>query len=138
MSEHTAKLATREELLTPRPRRYKVLDPLPISGLVLRVQSLSEREGSAYEDAAWRTAKNGQREIIPEKLRNAGPRLIVLCAVDADGKRLFTDADAQLLADNLDKADAESAYDQCAAHIGLRKQDIEALAKNSETALAAS
>jgi hypothetical protein len=128
MGEQT-KIATREELLAPRTRRYKILDPLPISGLVLRAQSLTEAEGTAYERAVYRLDKSGKEVVDIGKASTAGLRLLVLCLVDENGNRIFSDADISLLS-AWDRADAESAYDQCAAHVGLRKQDIEALAKN--------
>ena len=112
----------------PLKRRYKTLDSLPVSGFVLRIQSLTEREKSAWE--AESIAKKGDGLRI-ERLKDANRRLFQLCLVDADGNRYVSDAQRNEFAD-WDAADTSVLYDGCAAHCGINKADIEDLVKNSE------
>ena len=82
MNEEIA-LSGIEELFPATPaarRRYKTI-MLPVSGLNLRIQSLTERELSNYQASAWKAGKTGQ-EMDPQKLKTSGARLIVLCVVD--------------------------------------------------------
>jgi hypothetical protein len=125
MNESPEFLSSKDALFSAPPRRrYKVIGPLPIAGTKLRIQSLSEGELSAHQ--ACSVGKDGFKLA---RLEDANRRLIARCLVDADGNRILIDADAPKLAD-WDAADATYVYNECAAHVGIRRSDIEDLAKN--------
>ena len=116
------------------PRRYKVLDPLPVRGVRCRIRSLTEREVSEYQSQTIAKKGDGLRT---DRLKDANRRLITLCLVDGDGNPFVTPAMQQELAD-WDAADTGFLYDECAKHCGLNRSDIEDLVKNSEAAHVAS
>lgn len=111
-------------------RRFKTLDPLPVSGFVIRIRSLTEREKSEWESEA--IAKKGDG-IRMQKMKDAGRRLIQRCAVDDAGNPFITDAQREEMAD-WDSADTAFLYDECAKHCGVKQGELEDIAKNSETA----
>ena len=124
------RLSTIEEVFSGQPlqRRFKKLEPLPISGFRLRIRSLTERESADYQ--AKLVAKKGDG-LRTERLKDANRRLIALCLVDEEGNTYVTPTmQAQL--GNWDAADTGFLYDECANHCGLNKSDIEDLVKNSE------
>ena len=127
MSEQNG-LATAEQLMAAAgKRRFKELS-LPISGLRVRIRSLTEREVSRYQSATIATSGVGLKR---SKLEDAGRRLIVLCLIDRDGNRLLNDG-ALAGFDEWDSADSGFLYGECAAWCGLDQKDIEDLVKNSE------
>jgi hypothetical protein len=109
-------------------RRYKTLDPLPVNGLRLRIQSLSELEMARHDADALSYNRGGVKRSAIE---NANGRLFVRCLVDGDGNRLFADQDISIFAD-WDSADTRVLYDAIAEHCGIRQTSEEELAKNSE------
>lgn len=130
MTRNDGQLATVDQLRavgSKAIRRYKLLDPLPVSGLRLRVQSLIEREMSQYQTEMFRRGK----EAKPERMRAANGRLFVRVLVNAEGNRLLADNDAGLF-EGWDAADTLSLYDQVAIHLGIREAEVEDLEKNSE------
>jgi len=133
MSEQAKTLATTEQLLSPSKRRRYDTVELPVSGLTVRIQSLTELEVNNYQMAVV-----GQRQARyqRDRLRDATRRLIVLCVVDAVGNRLLSDKHVKRLAE-WDAADTQVLYDACAKHVGLNTDDIDQLieeaGKNSAT-----
>lgn len=119
--------ATREELLRPAARRRYRDETLPISGLAVRIQSLTERERSEFERS--NLGKNGQTNVA--RLTTVRRRLAILCLVDQAGNRLLHDRDVDVLAD-WDSADMEALSDACVSHLGMKAEDLESIAKNSD------
>lgn len=120
-----------DQLFGTIARRYKIAT-LPVSQAVIRIQSLTERELSAYHAKA---IKPDGRTVNKERIDDSNRRLIVLCLVDSAGNRILNDSHTVKIGD-WDSADASFAYDQCASHVGLKSADIEGLAKNCETTAA--
>jgi len=120
-------IASREALLKLCERRYSTVE-IPEREISIRIQSLSEAEKSQYETCL--IAKNG-RGIMRERLQDATRRLIALCVVDEDGKRIFSDSDLSAIA-NLDSYISSRIYDACQEHCGFNKGDIDDTVKNSE------
>lgn len=121
---------TREELLTAfgtAKRRFRLV-ALPVSGVTVRIRSLTEGELSAYQRRLF--AKGG-RGLDPTAMQSANRRLFVLCIVDGDGNRLFTNDDENRFAD-MDAADASKLYEECAEHCGIDRTDLGDTSKNSE------
>lgn len=129
-SEYTSAIATAADLFgKPRPRRYKLVGPLPVLGVTVRIRSLTEREVSGYQMQVLQTSGSGFRK---DRLLDANRRLIALCLVDANGNTFVSDAQRAEMAD-WDNADTAYLYDECAKHAGINKQELEDLVKNSET-----
>ena len=126
MSEN-GHLATVDELFAPSKRRYSIV-ALPVSGHRVRIQSLTEREVSAYQAEALK--KNGTG-TIPARIKDSGPRLIIRCSVDVEGNRNMNQAHVAMLSE-MDSADANYLHRACMDHCGIREDGIEALEKNSE------
>ena len=120
-------IASREALLKLCERRYSTVE-IPERDISIRIQSLSEAEKSQYETCL--IAKNG-RGIMRERLQDATRRLIALCVVDEEGKRIFSDSDLSAIA-NLDSYISSRIYDACQEHCGFNKGDIDETVKNSE------
>ena len=108
-------------------RRHKELT-LPICGHRVRIQSLTERELSAYQAATMATSGRGANRA---RLADANARLIVLCLVDGAGNRILNHTHIAKLAD-WDAADTSYLSGQCSEHCGLDRDEIESLIKNSE------
>lgn len=122
-------LTSIDNLFSSAPkRRFKTLAPLPVSGHVLRIRSLTERELSAYHAA---TITQGGTGLKKARLEDANRRMIGQCVVDVEGNRLFTDAHLAKLSE-WDAADTQFLYNECASHVGIKTEDIEGLIKNSE------
>ena len=121
-------LTSRTELLGLSKRRYKTIE-VPNLGLEFRIQSLTAREKSEYETALL--TKTG-RGVSRERLNDAARRLMVLCLVDSDGRRLLEPGDVGELAE-MDSIVAAKIYNECQTHCGFNEDDIEQIVKNSES-----
>lgn len=125
-------LATIEQLFGgPSPRRFAVVGPLPVKGCHVRIRSLRDDEISDYTmSVAMASGVMKQQRML-----DANARLICLCLVDGDGHPFANGKEfiKQVLHD-WDSADTLFLYEECARHVGLRKGDIESLAKNSDDA----
>ncbi len=111
-------------------RRYRKLT-LPITGAKVRIRSLTELESSNYQATILNT-RGGSTSYIRQRLIDANRRLITLCLVDSGGNRILGKNDIDRMAD-WDAADGAYLYDECAAHCGLNRDDLEGLVKNSAT-----
>ncbi|KKM87081.1 hypothetical protein LCGC14_1272520 [marine sediment metagenome] len=107
-------------------RRYKSLESMPVCGMKVRIQSLTELELQQYQNEVLGSRGSGLKR---SKLEDASRRLFVRCLVDSAGNRLFTPQDTGVF-DNYDAADTSFLYDACSSHCGLNRDDIEDLAKN--------
>lgn len=117
----------RAAFLAKKDRRYTTVD-LPTGG-TLRLQSLTERERSGYE--AWMLNKKGDG-ADPKKLVEFKRKMVVLCAVDAEGKRLLNDSDMDAMA-HMDSADIDAACTAARKHCKFDDEDFESLVGNSES-----
>jgi hypothetical protein len=116
---------TREQFLSPKPPRY-MDTTLPVSGLTVRIRSLTELERTQFENS--RFGRDGK--LIPGRIEDSKARLICLCLVDDDGKQLLKAGDEQAVL-SLDSADTGALYDACWEHVGFEvKRNPDADAKN--------
>ena len=108
--------ASREEFTrTLSGRRFAVLT-LPVSGLTVRLQSLTERERSEFESLPF----DDDNELDHDQLKAQGRELVVRVLVDDQGVRMFKDDDAHLLED-LDGADIAAIVTTAREHVGLNR-----------------
>ncbi|KKM69742.1 hypothetical protein LCGC14_0954410 [marine sediment metagenome] len=119
------------EIGATQVRRYKTLEPMPVCGLAVRIQSLTEFETQQYQGEVWSSRGTG---IKKSRMEDASRRLFVRCLVDQAGNRLFGPRDICVF-DEYDGADTAFLYEACSAHCGLNRDDIEDLAKNSSATI---
>ena len=101
------------------------------------VKALTGKERDVYEGSVMKLKspkrKSGRRgrgpKLLEPQLRGARARLVSLACVDAEGARLFTDADVDALAEK-SAAALNRVFDFAAALSGLGDEDIEDLLGN--------
>lgn len=108
-------------------RRYTFVDA-PVSGLRFRVRSLFERELSDHQAAT--VAARGEVEYH-KRLRTANRRFIALCLVDDEGNPIVPLKELGSMCE-MDGADTTHLYSECAAHVGISTQDLDALVGEAE------
>lgn len=118
-------LLTRDAILTADDIRFEEV-PVPEWGGTVRVRSLIGSERDEYEAAI---AGDGTK---PD-LTNLRARLVAKAVVDEAGKRVFSDADVAKLGMK-NAAALNRVFDVVRALSGLTKEDVEALAGNSDAA----
>lgn len=123
-------LANKAQLLGLAGKRRFTEAHLPIADMDVRIQSLTERELSHYQTAVL-TGQSGKQSLNRARLLDATRRLIGMCVVDADNKRMFEDADLDAIA-GWDAKDTQALYEACTSHCGISRDDVEDLVKNSE------
>lgn len=124
--------ATAEDLFSaPLSRRFETVW-LPVKRARVRIRSLSEAELSAFQ----MQSVNAKGETQLARIEDNDRRLMALCLVDAAGNRLLSDDQAGKFRD-WDSVDSQTLYLACLGHVGMRRSDVEALAKNSDGTTAA-
>ncbi len=97
-------------------------------GGAVRVRTLTGAERDAFEQSI--VEQRGKNTKM--NLRNIRAKLVALTVVDEDGQRLFSDKDARLLGEKSASA-LDKIFDVAQRLSGLRDEDVEELAKNSES-----
>lgn len=101
------------------------LSDLPgYNGSVL-VRGLTGRERDEYEASVLEMRGN---KMVPNTA-NVRAKLVVKCAVDDDGKRLFTDTDANALGEKSGAA-LDRMFEVAARLSGLRDEDVKELTED--------
>lgn len=96
----------------------------------VRAMNAAERdEWDLYLSARREAKAAGETDYI---YRNARARLVVLCACDAEGNRLFGDDQAEALGRKSGRA-LERVFDTAWRKNGLGAEHVEAMQGNSET-----
>jgi hypothetical protein len=119
----------REAILAAQDITIQVVSVVEWGGDV-RVRSLSGAERDAFEASLAGDSAGKDRKANLENLR---ARLVVRCAVDETGARLFADADADALGTK-SAAALDCLFEVAQALSGLSNKDVDALAKNSAAA----
>ena len=96
-------------------------------GGAVRVRSLTGTERDAFEASV--VEQRGKNTKM--NLRNIRAKLVALTVVDDEGNRLFSDADAKLLGQKSASA-LDKIFEVAQRLSGLRDEDVEELAKNSD------
>ena len=116
---------SRDQILSKKAGKVSSFRHPDGSGVVhLRVISSKERDH--WEQACFGSGKKG----APVSVRS---KLVAFVLVDESGKRLFSDADFQLL-DGLEASFIDPIFDEAMRVNGMRKADVDELEKNSEKA----
>ncbi len=105
---------------------------VPEWGETMWVRSISGRERDQYEEQSLQKTSKGRREVT---LRDARARLVVLavCVSETDKTPLFNAGDIEALTGK-NGAALDRLYAVAARLSGIRPEDEEEMAKNSEAA----
>ena len=122
-------LLTRDAILEAQDLQHEEVY-IPEWGGSVRVRTLTGAERDAFEQSI--VDQRGKDTRM--NLRNIRAKLVALTVVDGVGKRLFCDADAKLLGQKSASA-LDKIFDVAQRLSGLRDEDVEELAKNSEDGL---
>jgi hypothetical protein len=123
-------LVTREAFLS----RAKGKDARPVhrvelpwlgDGMHVYVRGMGARQRDAFEDAITQV-KNGKVIVTNDNVR---ARVIVQCACDANGERIFEDSDENVVGE-LDARTADAIYAKASRISGITQQDVDELVKN--------
>jgi len=122
-------LLTRDAILEAQDLQHEEVY-IPEWGGSVRVRTLTGAERDAFEQSI--VDQRGKDTRM--NLRNIRAKLVALTVVDGDGKRLFSDADAKLLGQKSASA-LDKIFEVAQRLSGLRDEDVEELAKNSDDGL---
>lgn len=124
-------VVTADEFLTsPIMERQKKDVPVPElgPGKVIPVWGMTPRERTEFDDKKSRL-KPAQREVLAAQIRE---RIVIECCRNDDGTQLFSEAQVEQLGQK--RGDVfERLVNVCLDLSGFTGEDIDALAKNSET-----
>lgn len=98
---------------------------VPEWGGTVRVRSLTAADRDAYEAGLLDQRGRGVRV----NMRNARARLVALSVVDADGNRLFSEADVERLGQK-SAAALDRVFDVATRLSGLAQRDLEELTED--------
>ena len=115
---------TRDAILAADDLKSEEVD-VPEWGGKVRVRALRGSERDSYEQSLF----VGQGEDRKFTLANARAKLMVLCIVDDEGKRMFQDGEADLLGQR-NAAVLDRLYDVANRLSGMGRGAVEAAAKN--------
>ena len=97
----------------------------PEWGGTVRLRSIKGTQRDAYEQSIIK--QNGANREM--NLRNARAKLIVLCAVDGEGRQLFSSEDVNRLGQK-NAAPLDRLFDECKVLAGMSDKDVERLSED--------
>lgn len=115
---------TRDNILEAEDRDFDTV-PCPEWGGDVRLRSISGTQRDSYEQSLIQQRGNSRQM----NLKNARTKLIVLCAVDEDGRQLFTADDVTALGRKNAKP-LDRLFDACRKLTGLSDDDVEKLTED--------
>jgi hypothetical protein len=119
-------LLTREAILNAPDIQVEDVD-VPEWGGKVRVRGLTGAERDAFEQSIME--QRGRDMSL--NLRNIRAKLVALSVVDEQNNRIFSDADVKALGQKSAVA-LQRVFEVAQRLSGLRNEDVEELAKNSE------
>jgi hypothetical protein len=122
------KLLTKDQILKATDLPVERINVEEWNGSVI-VRTISAAERDEFEQNM--SEQRGKRREV--NLTNIRAKLCALCMVDEAGQRLFTDAEVAALGQKSGKA-LDKVFGVAQRINGFTRQDVEELAKNSETA----
>ena len=114
-------ILSRDAILAAEDREFVTVDVSEWGGQV-RLRSITVKERDAYEASLFEQ-RGRDRKM---NLDNARAKLIILCAVDGEGSRLFTKEDLTALARKSAKP-MDRLYDAARKLCGISDEDAEEL-----------
>jgi hypothetical protein len=113
-----------EDILSADDRKFDVV-PCPEWGGDVRIASITGTQRDAYEASIIQTNGNDRKV----NMHNARVKLIVLCAVDEEGRKLFTSENLSALG-RKNAAPIDRVFDGCRRLAGMSENDVERLVEN--------
>lgn len=126
-------LLSKDQILTADDRRYAEVAVPEWDGSV-RLRSLTGTERDRFE-AGFQESKGKQAK---DNMENFRARLVALCAVDEEGKLLFTNRQEVVLLGGKSVAALQRLFDKCNEMNGISEQDVEELVEDFDEAPAES
>ncbi len=117
-------LLSKQQILTAKDIETKDIE-VPEWGGTVRIRGLNGAERDEFEQSM--VERRGKR--YEANLRNARARLVALSVVDADGARLFSEADVNDLG-NKSASALNRVYEAARDLSGLTEADVDELAEN--------
>lgn len=120
-------LLTREQIIgadAKDDRDYDIVD-CPEWGGEVRLRSITGRQRDEYEQSMIQQSGSDRRV----NLRNARAKLIILCAVDEDGRPLFTSEDLTALGRKNAKP-LDRLFEAAQKLVGMSDDDVKRLTEN--------
>ena len=117
-------LLSREQIVEADDRKYDVV-ACPEWGGEVRLRSITGTQRDAFEQSLMQ-GNGADRKL---NLRHARSKLIVLSAVDADGRSLFTSEDLNALG-RKNAAPLDRLFDAAKALAGIGDKDVERLTED--------
>lgn len=114
-------MLTRDEMLRAEDLQAELVK-VPEWGGEVKVRGLTATERDVFDQSI---VSEDERDLT-----NIRARLTILCVVDDDGGRVFTNEDAALLGEKSGAA-VDRLFEAAQRLSGMRNRDIEELAKNS-------
>lgn len=102
---------------------------IPEWGGAVFVRGMTGHERDKYESSLYQ--QRGKNQQL--NLRNARTKMVVLCTVDQEGKRIFDDKEIGRLSQKSARA-IDRIFDLARELSGMTDEDIDELTKNSEEA----
>lgn len=118
----------KDAILSATDNKYAEV-PVPEWGGEVRIRTLAAYERDNFEQSMSRE-RSGKRT---DNLRNVRARLVVLCAVDEHGGRLFSRDDVEILGTKSAAALAR-LFEACLALNGMSDKDIDELTEGFDSA----
>lgn len=120
-------LLTKDQILSASDMPTRDVE-VPEWGGTVRVRSLTAAERDEFEASVAQAGPDGK-----SNLKNVRARLCMRALVDDAGSQMFSQGDIALLGRKSAKA-LDRVFDAARELSGMRKEDVEGLAKNSEAA----
>lgn len=114
----------RGDILAADDTKYELVK-CPEWGGDVRIRSISGTQRDAYEQSLMQ--QNGSDRKM--NLRNARAKLVVLCAVDEDGRNLFSAEDVNGLG-RKNAAALDRLFDACRKLAGMSESDVERMTED--------
>ncbi len=121
-------ILSRDKILSAADLRIEEVD-VPEWGGKIRLKALSGAERDRFEASV--TIRQGKTVDVKTEMLRA--KLVVVCIVDENGKRLFTDADAPLLAEKSATV-IERLFRVAQRLAGMSDEDVKDLTEGFKTA----
>lgn len=102
--------------------------PITELDMQFRIREMSGTERDTFEVATFKEGADGKRTLDTKYLR---ARLVALCLVGEDGKRLYADKEVQLLSDAVGASAIDTLFKAAQKLNGLEGDAVDAAAKNS-------
>lgn len=121
------KMLTRDDIFRAVDVHTEVVD-VPEWGGAVTVRGMTGRERDQYEQSMLVADKKGS---LKPDMTDARARIVVACAIDADGNRLFADKGDVLMLSMKSAAALDRVSAVASVLSGISDRDLEDLVKNS-------